>query len=550
MKKSHFLYYLTISLSSVCIGTASAATWQEKSYNPHPLSEDVVLPMPCNGKMVFRVIGTGTKDPLEDKSIILGSEDSPESYAGYTMPSYIAGGFVNKNKERYFLLAKYETSKLQYDAVMQKDCPTESIDNQKPISNISWFDAIEFTRRYSEWLLKNAKQQLPKEDKVSGFVRLPTNNEWEYAARGGNLVSESEFRGFTFPLGDNELYLYASFAGAQSSNGKLQVIGKPDYPNPLGLFDMLGNVSEMMIDSFKVNKIDHYHGQTGSISVRGGHYLTSEEDLSTSLKNEFPLYAEDGSANKAAFVGFRVAISAPMVLTSREKTQQLSAAWAELGQDSNASAASPQQASNSVNKIVDLSKTVDDKKLKKELQEFQNQLRAANQNLEEQRSRAISNNLEYGGFLCAAIAETSMNYKQTKEIADKTLDILNDIEDIVVTTCQESSAEECDEAKKLQQQKIAESSPSLEKAKTEKNILDELSRSYAHTLVNIEDNYSMKAIQQQLERLSFKKAKLKLFTEIYWRHIQQYVADKKIARDAWVSECTQQHSGNPLTSSN
>lgn len=524
---------------------ALAATWDAKTYNPKPAKDDVILPMPCDGKMVFRVVGTGTKDPLEDKSIVLGSDDSPEGYASHTMPSYIAGGFVNKNKERYFLMAKYEVSKMQYDAVMGKNCPSASADAAKPATNVSWFDAVEFTRKYSEWLMKNAKAQLPKEDNVVGFVRLPTNNEWEFAARGGNLVSDSEFRDTTFPLGDNELYLFASFAGSQSSNGKLQPIGKPDYPNPLGLFDMLGNASEMMLDAFKVNKINHYHGQTGSMIVRGGHYLTAEEDISSALKNEFPLYSKEGVANKAPFIGFRTVLTSPMVLTSRSKTQELAKEWEGLGQDSKSANNQQSTKPNVVNKIQNLSNAVEDKKLKKELQDLQGQLRASNQKRDEQRDKAIASNLELGGFLCAAIVDKSWSYRDSSNIIQQTEAVISEIESVEQEVCQEdASASECESVKALKQQKQTELQSLRQATEQEKKELDALTLNYGRTLINVENHYPFEALQKQFDRMSFKKKRLESFINVYWKHIQQYKSDHAIARDKWIAECTEQHQKN------
>jgi formylglycine-generating enzyme required for sulfatase activity len=56
-------------------------------------------------------------------------------------------------------------------------------------------------------------------------------------------VDTAQFRDSRYPMDDIKNYEW--YSGSQSSNGKLQLIGLLN-PNPLGLYDMLGNVSEMM----------------------------------------------------------------------------------------------------------------------------------------------------------------------------------------------------------------------------------------------------------------------------------------------------------------
>jgi Uncharacterized conserved protein len=134
---------------------------------------------------------------------------------------------------------------------MNDNCPTAKINLAFPITDISWFDAVAFTDKYNRWLIEQAKNR--SKDLPKGYVRLPTNTEWEYAARGGSKVSESEFRESKFPM-VNSLENYAWFSGAKSANGKLQLIGRLDA-NPLGLYDILGNANEMMFDSFRMEVI-------------------------------------------------------------------------------------------------------------------------------------------------------------------------------------------------------------------------------------------------------------------------------------------------------
>ena len=96
------------------------------------------------------------------------------------------------------------------------DCPVESV---------SWNDAQEFAQRLSQ---KTGKQ-----------YRLPSEAEWEYAARAGSSTKWS-FGDSEYQLGD-----YAWFS-ANSQNKTQRVAQK--RPNAFGLFDMHGNVWEWVQD--------------------------------------------------------------------------------------------------------------------------------------------------------------------------------------------------------------------------------------------------------------------------------------------------------------
>lgn len=257
-----FKYRFSLLALIMASTAVSAQPWEEKFFNPKKLDGDIVLPMPCEGSMVFRVIKTNTKKPLEDIKVTLGGNSNDEDgYAQYATPNYISGSFANEKQERYFLMGKYEVTEAQFNAVMKgEQCPSVNMKTSLPAINMSWFDAVEFTHKYNEWLLKNAADKLPTEDGSKGFVRLPTNAEWEFASRGGVAVDEAAFRENTFPMPDGiARYAWSS----KNANGRLQVIGLLE-PNPLGLFDTLGNVSEMVFDGFRANKLSRYHGQEGA----------------------------------------------------------------------------------------------------------------------------------------------------------------------------------------------------------------------------------------------------------------------------------------------
>ena len=185
--------------------------WPADLYNPKPAADDVVLPMPCGGAMAFRRVMIPTDGPLGDRLVFVGATDDAHGYAESLRPTHIAGSFTGSGSGRSFLLGKYEVSRLQVQA-LSGSCPTPAADLTLPQTDVGWIDAVNFADRYSLWLRQNALDKLPKEDGEAAFVRLPTEDEWEFAARGGIGVSDSVFRERVFPMPDG-MAAYAWFAG-------------------------------------------------------------------------------------------------------------------------------------------------------------------------------------------------------------------------------------------------------------------------------------------------------------------------------------------------
>lgn len=94
-----FKYRFSLLALIMASTAVSAQPWEEKFFNPKKLDGDIVLPMPCEGSMVFRVIKTNTKKPLEDIKVTLGGNSNDEDgYAQYATPNYISGSFANELK--------------------------------------------------------------------------------------------------------------------------------------------------------------------------------------------------------------------------------------------------------------------------------------------------------------------------------------------------------------------------------------------------------------------------------------------------------------------
>jgi hypothetical protein len=292
------------------------AAWPEAAFNPKPAQGDLVLPMPCGGSIVLRPVEVPAgQGALDDRPVTLGSPDPDTDYVEGLRQNFLAAPFAQPRGGRVYYIGKYEVTADQYAAVMNPACPTPSEAGRVPASRVSWSDAVAFTTKLSEWLLKNARARLPKQDDATAFVRLPTEAEWEYAARGGVVVAETEFTSPLPPL-SGEVSGYAWFQGPQSAAGRVRPIGRLQ-PNPLGLYDMLGNVAEWILEPFRVNRVGRPHGLAGGAVARGGHFQTDESQIRSSLRVELPLFGQNGEPLRLPTTGLRIALG--LVATTSER---------------------------------------------------------------------------------------------------------------------------------------------------------------------------------------------------------------------------------------
>lgn len=305
------------------------APWPEEFTNPRAAERDLVLPMPCGGAMAFRPVETPAgPGALDDRPVTVGTTDPAGGVAEFARRQSVAGPFAAEGREvPLYWIGKYEVTRDQYAAVMEGRCPSPSAEGRLPAASLSWFDAVAFTQRYTTWLMRNAAARLPRADGAPAFVRLPTEEEWEYAARGGAAVAELDFQARTFPMPEGTAR-YAWFQGARSAAGRAQPVGMLE-PNPLGIHDILGNVGEMVLEPFRAVRVGRLHGQPGGVVVKGGDFRTSEAALRASLRVELPPYdATTGEPTRLPAVGFRVVL-ASHVTTSLRRAEALNRAFEE-----------------------------------------------------------------------------------------------------------------------------------------------------------------------------------------------------------------------------
>lgn len=503
---------------------AAAAGWDAAEFNPQPAAGDVILPMPCDGAMTFRRIEVPSDGPLSDRLIHLGGDDPERGALEGTRPAYVSGDFSDTNKSRYYLIGKYEVSRRQYHA-LDASCAQPTSDDRLAQADVSWFDAVSFGDRYSVWLRANATAKLPVEDKEPGFVRLPTEVEWEFAARGGIGVSESDFRERTF-VTSGDIPQHAWVAGNQSANGKVQRIGLLK-PNPLGLHDVLGNLDEIVFDPFQLNKLDRLHGQVGGFIVRGGNFTTSEDDTRSAYRQEIPYY-QGAEARRSATTGFRLAVVS-RVVTSRDRLQAINKAWGALGSDSAGAKplAAPLQASDEplADPVADLgalAAATQDPKLGKRLLALQLAFRASFQARDEQRDRAAKTRLRLGTFLCQKLKDDGQPLDQRRKIYDA-----------------------CVQGRGADDERCRSQHAGIE---SEELILWENLRYYVDTIVSLAEDYPEDVVGRQLAVLHAELAArgvkaLEPVADLYVRHVSEYRKGGNTPRARWLSDCKSLRAG-------
>ncbi|MBL7785489.1 MAG: SUMF1/EgtB/PvdO family nonheme iron enzyme [Chitinophagales bacterium] len=191
---------------------------------------------------------------------------------------------IEVNLDSYYI-GKYPVTQAEWQAVMGNN-PSHFKGDNLPVEQVSWHDVQLFLQKL---------QQL-----TGNTYRLPTEAEWEYAARGGN-----KSQGYKY-AGSNSLSSVAWYD--DNSGSKTHTVGQKQA-NELGICDMSGNVWEWCSDWYDE---DYYanspaNNPTGPTSgiyrvIRGGSWSSSAQYCRVAIRNDRT------PGNRYDYLGFRLAL--------------------------------------------------------------------------------------------------------------------------------------------------------------------------------------------------------------------------------------------------
>ena len=183
-----------------------------------------------------------------------------------------------------YYISETEVTQELWTAVLGNN-PSHYSGEQKPVETVSWHDCQDFITALNELTGLN--------------FSLPTEAEWEYAARGGKMSQGYKYSGSNTL---DDVAWYTENSGSKSHDVKTK------SPNELGIYDMSGNIDEWCQDWYGNYSSDPQINPTGPLSgtacvLRGGSWLDRPSEC------RIPHRTGENPANKNSARGFRIAIS-------------------------------------------------------------------------------------------------------------------------------------------------------------------------------------------------------------------------------------------------
>ena len=231
---------------------------------------------------------------VEGGTFKMGAQSTDPNGENYDSEARSDEGPVHSVKLDDYYIAETTVTQKMWEVVMGRNCSHPKSDNL-PVNNVSWEDCQKF---------------IAKLNSITGrCYSLPTEAQWEYAARGGN-----KRQGYMYSGGN----ILNNVAWNRCNTSSICRVGTK-IPNELGLYNMSGNVREWCVDVYSTYKSGFQLNPQGASKgdnhvLRGGCYVDEAYSCRVSSRNY------NNASRAILYYGFRLVCSAKnMINNSAQK---------------------------------------------------------------------------------------------------------------------------------------------------------------------------------------------------------------------------------------